>query len=500
MRRRACALSVGFPPIADARARVLVLGSLPGVKSLEMREYYAQPYNAFWRIMGELFGAGPELAYAARLARLRAHGIAVWDVLAAGEREGSLDSAIVPASIVVNDFNAFFERHRRIGLICFNGNTAAGAVPAQGAAGPRAGVGGHRAARAAVDEPGLREPALRAEARALGGRARHAVARSERYRFPCAADYAAARQDKLAWLKPTTVGSIALASRRTPRARACSRFMSRVIATPTRSRGARRSTSAACSSTAAARAPEQPLAAGDELEFHRPPWREPEAPESFAVAFEDEHVLVVVKPADLQVLPAGPFSARTLLELVRSSDASRARGGAGAPARPRHVGPHRVRQDGARPLVAEPPAARAHARQDVSRVDRRRALADVVRGAAADRARAARPADDPRRGGARAGVADARARAAPHGRAHARRRAADHGPARSDPHPSRRGRRADRRRSAVRAGRRAEERRAAGRRRLLAALGGARRSTHPQSGARIRLRSRPDWLAELSAE
>jgi 23S rRNA pseudouridine1911/1915/1917 synthase len=66
------------------------------------------------------------------------------------------------------------------------------------------------------------------------------------------------------------------------------------------------------------------LRAGDELEFHRPPWREPEAPERFDVAFEDEHVLVVIKPAGLQVLPAGPFKARTLLELVRSSDASRA--------------------------------------------------------------------------------------------------------------------------------------------------------------------------------
>jgi TDG/mug DNA glycosylase family protein len=119
-------LSVGFPPIADAGARVLVLGSLPGVKSLEMREYYAQPYNAFWRIMGELIGAGPALQYPARLVQLRAHGVAVWDVLHAGEREGSLDSAIVPASIVVNDFNAFFERHRRLRLICFNGNTAAG--------------------------------------------------------------------------------------------------------------------------------------------------------------------------------------------------------------------------------------------------------------------------------------------------------------------------------------------------------------------------------------
>jgi 23S rRNA pseudouridine1911/1915/1917 synthase len=69
--------------------------------------------------------------------------------------------------------------------------------------------------------------------------------------------------------------------------------------------------------------PEQALAAGDELEFHRPPWQEPEAPESFTVAFEDEHVLVVVKPANLQVLPAGPFSARTLLGLVRSSSTSR---------------------------------------------------------------------------------------------------------------------------------------------------------------------------------
>jgi 23S rRNA pseudouridine1911/1915/1917 synthase len=76
-------------------------------------------------------------------------------------------------------------------------------------------------------------------------------------------------------------------------------------------------------------AAEDELEAGDELEFHRPPWREPEAPERFAVAFEDEHVLVVVKPAGLQVLPAGPFKARTLLELVRSSDVSRA---AAAPA------------------------------------------------------------------------------------------------------------------------------------------------------------------------
>jgi 23S rRNA pseudouridine1911/1915/1917 synthase len=71
-------------------------------------------------------------------------------------------------------------------------------------------------------------------------------------------------------------------------------------------------------------AADEPLRVGDDLEFHRPPWQEPEAPESFGVAFEDEHVLVVLKPAGLQVLPAGPFSARTLLRLVRESEPTRA--------------------------------------------------------------------------------------------------------------------------------------------------------------------------------
>ena len=118
-------LSVGFPPIADARARVLILGSLPGRKSLELQQYYAQPYNAFWRIMGSLFGAEPTLPYAERRDKLREHGIALWDVLAAGEREGSLDSSIVAASIVVNDFNGFFEQQPGIRAIFFNGNTAA---------------------------------------------------------------------------------------------------------------------------------------------------------------------------------------------------------------------------------------------------------------------------------------------------------------------------------------------------------------------------------------
>ncbi len=119
------ALSNGFAPVARRDARLLILGSLPGVRSIEEQQYYAQPQNAFWRIMGELCGAQRELSYAGRLAKLKASGIALWDVAAAAERPGSLDSAIVHASVEANDFANFFDTHRRIGLICFNGAKAA---------------------------------------------------------------------------------------------------------------------------------------------------------------------------------------------------------------------------------------------------------------------------------------------------------------------------------------------------------------------------------------
>lgn len=115
----------GFPPVSSPDARVLVLGSLPGEKSLEMQQYYAQARNAFWPIMGELCGASPALPYPERLERLRAAGIALWDVLAAGERRGSLDSAIVPSSMVINDFASFFAAHPAIRFVSFNGSKAA---------------------------------------------------------------------------------------------------------------------------------------------------------------------------------------------------------------------------------------------------------------------------------------------------------------------------------------------------------------------------------------
>ncbi len=112
-----------FAPIATPAARILILGSMPGRASLEAHEYYAHPHNAFWRIMGELVGAGPDKPYEERTRILRARGIAVWDVLQSCVRPGSLDSDI--RDEVPNDFAAFFAAHPGIARIGLNGGKAA---------------------------------------------------------------------------------------------------------------------------------------------------------------------------------------------------------------------------------------------------------------------------------------------------------------------------------------------------------------------------------------
>ncbi|MFY0663504.1 MAG: DNA-deoxyinosine glycosylase [Natronospirillum sp.] len=113
-----------FPPIEPPQARVLILGSMPGVASLNAHQYYAHPRNAFWPIMSALFGAGPDLPYDERVAVLQAHGIAVWDVLASCERPGSLDAAITKTSMVPNNFEDFLAHHPQVRHIFFNGGTA----------------------------------------------------------------------------------------------------------------------------------------------------------------------------------------------------------------------------------------------------------------------------------------------------------------------------------------------------------------------------------------
>jgi hypoxanthine-DNA glycosylase len=117
------ALLRSFKPFADAHSRVLVLGTMPGPEALRRREYYGFPGNHFWRIMIDLFAPGRTLDYAGKLALVRRHRIALWDVLAACEREGAADSAIRNA--VATDIPGLLARHPAIRRIFLNGTTAA---------------------------------------------------------------------------------------------------------------------------------------------------------------------------------------------------------------------------------------------------------------------------------------------------------------------------------------------------------------------------------------
>ncbi|MDR5738841.1 MULTISPECIES: DNA-deoxyinosine glycosylase [unclassified Caballeronia] len=124
----------GFPPIGGHATHTLILGSFPGVASLAATQYYAHPRNQFWRLVGAVIDEPlHELAYEERLVRLMKHGIGLWDVLAACDREGSLDSAIRNAS--PNDFAAFRERFPMLRKVCFNGKTSGKFAPVIAAAG-----------------------------------------------------------------------------------------------------------------------------------------------------------------------------------------------------------------------------------------------------------------------------------------------------------------------------------------------------------------------------
>lgn len=114
----------GFAPVTDQHTQLLILGSFPGVASLDVQEYYAHPRNQFWGLVSELVGIDlVALPYAARLPVLCHHGIGLWDVIAHAQRKGSLDTNIRNA--VDNDLLAFVRSLPRLRAIAFNGGTAA---------------------------------------------------------------------------------------------------------------------------------------------------------------------------------------------------------------------------------------------------------------------------------------------------------------------------------------------------------------------------------------
>ena len=113
----------GLAPITDKSTRILILGSLPSDVSIRKQQYYGNPGNDFWRLISEVIGVDiTALDYSARIGKLQEHGIGLWDVLFAGEREGSLDSNIKDEEI--NDFSDINSIAPNLRLVCFNGKKA----------------------------------------------------------------------------------------------------------------------------------------------------------------------------------------------------------------------------------------------------------------------------------------------------------------------------------------------------------------------------------------
>jgi len=110
-----------FSLLGNSDAKILILGSMPGVRSLEQQQYYAHPQNAFWRIIAHLFNQGKALEYQQGEALLIERGIALWDVLKFCDRQGSLDSAINKETMEMNNFVDLFLASPKLKYVFFNG-------------------------------------------------------------------------------------------------------------------------------------------------------------------------------------------------------------------------------------------------------------------------------------------------------------------------------------------------------------------------------------------
>lgn len=115
---------IGLDAQLDARTRVLVLGSMPGVASLREARYYAHPRNRFWPLMSRLCGVDATLPYATRVAVLNDAGIGLWDVIGQCRRRGSLDADIVRGSEVPNPIAAVLATLPALRLVACNGAAA----------------------------------------------------------------------------------------------------------------------------------------------------------------------------------------------------------------------------------------------------------------------------------------------------------------------------------------------------------------------------------------
>jgi len=116
-------IKYGLKPVFDFSTRILILGSLPSDESIRQQEYYANPRNDFWKLVSAAIDENiTQLVYAGKIAKLKEHGIGLWDVFRSSEREVSMDGNILRPQM--NDFGRLSEWMPNLGLVCFNGKKA----------------------------------------------------------------------------------------------------------------------------------------------------------------------------------------------------------------------------------------------------------------------------------------------------------------------------------------------------------------------------------------
>lgn len=113
-------LKNSFPPISDNETEILILGTLPGERSLEMQQYYAHPQNRFWKVIAQITKSNLPINYEEKLSLLRENKIGVWDVVHSAKRIGSLDINILDE--IPSDLDGFIENHPKLKTIAFNGS------------------------------------------------------------------------------------------------------------------------------------------------------------------------------------------------------------------------------------------------------------------------------------------------------------------------------------------------------------------------------------------
>ncbi len=118
------ALVHSFEPVIGRKPRILILGSMPGVVSLQAVQYYANPRNIFWSIMAELFGIAIDCDYQQRIEQISHLPLALWDTIKACHREGSLDSNIQKHQLEANNIPSLLIQYSDIRLVACNGATS----------------------------------------------------------------------------------------------------------------------------------------------------------------------------------------------------------------------------------------------------------------------------------------------------------------------------------------------------------------------------------------